>query len=196
MKLFPAGLLVLTLAGAGRAQTSGSCAAPFQAVLKPGVLLSIRSRSASIQIVGTDQRLLKVSCVLDHTESAKDVLLHVSGDESAASLRVSGGPTNNVQIRIEVPGKANLRIHVPAGEIKISQVTGDKVVDLHAGEVSLTGLVASEYRSASGSVSIGELHASAFKVVKDGFFRSFSTENPAGQYRLRVHVDTGTVSLE
>lgn len=198
MKLFPVALLVLTLAGAGvgRAETSGACDAPFQAPLKPGASLSIHSRSAGIEIVGTDQALIRVSCTLEHPEEARDVSLRVSGDEHVASLQVRGGPSNNLHIRIEVPRKTNLKVEMPAGEIKLSQVTGDKLIELHAGDVSLTGLVAADYRRANGSVGIGDLHAPAFNVAKDGFFRSFSTENSGGEYRLSVHVTTGSISLE
>ena len=198
MKLLPVGLLVLTLvsAGVGRAQTSGTCGAPFQASLKPGASLSIHSRSAGIEIVGTDQAVVRISCTVNHEDEARDVSLRVSGDEHVASLQVRGGPSNNLHIRIEVPRKTNLKVEMPAGEVKISQVTGDKGIELRAGDVSLSGLVAAEYRRVNASVGIGDLHAPAFNVAKDGFFRSFSTENSSGEYHLSVHVTTGSISLE
>ena len=198
MKLFSTGLLVLTFAsaGIGRAQTLGTCDAPFQVPLKAGASLSIHSRSAGIEIVGTDQALVRVSCTADHTDEARDVSLRISGDEHVASLQVRGGPSNNLHIRIEVPRKTNLKVEMPAGEVKVSQVTGDKLIELRAGDVSLTGLVAAEYRRVNASVGIGDLHAPAFNVAKDGFFRSFSTENSGGEYRLSVHLTTGSISLE
>ena len=198
MRMLAAGVLALTIAGAGVgfAQTSGTCADPFQVPLKSGGSISIASRPTSLQITGSDQEFLRVTCVLDNGADARSVSLHVAGDEHFASLRVRGGPSNNVQIKIEVPRNANLKIQMPAGEIKIGQVTGDKIVDLHAGDIHISDVKASEYRWASGSVTIGDLRAAAFEVRKRGFFRSFSQENRGGHYRLRVSVGTGAITLE
>lgn len=198
MRLLPAGFLALMVAGAGTgfAQNSGTCAEPIQAPLQPGGSVTITSRSASVQVEGTDSKFLRVSCTVGRWEDPKDLSLHISGDERLVSLRVRGGSGGNTQIKIEVPRTTNLKIEMPAGEIRVSQVTGDKIIDLHAGDINVSGVAASDYRYASGSVVIGDLRASAFGVQKDGFFRSFTQENASGHYRLRVSVGTGSVSLE
>jgi hypothetical protein len=198
MRLLLAGILALMTAGSGVgfAQTSGTCADPFQVPLKSGGSVSIASRAASIQITGGDQQFLRVTCILDKSADAREVSLHVSGEEHFTSLRVRGGPSNHVEIKIEVPRNANLKIEMAAGEIKIGPVTGDKIVDLHAGNVQISGMNAPEYRTASASVKIGDLSAAAFEVRKSGFFSSFSHETRGGHYRLRVSVGTGAITLE
>jgi hypothetical protein len=85
---------------AGIAQTSGTCAAPFEAPLKSGAALSIDSRSAEIQIVGTDLEVIRVSCTLNHPEQANEVDIRLSGAGAYSKLKLKGGPGNNVHIRI------------------------------------------------------------------------------------------------
>jgi hypothetical protein len=187
---------LLATAVAALAQTSGTCAAPIESTLHPGGSLDIESRSSSLQIAAGDQPEVRVTCVLEDSGAAKDVALALSGTDRDRSLRVRGGPASNVQIRVMVPRHANLKIRMPAGEVRVADVAGDLEIEVHAGEISVSGLDASQYWSARGSVDIGDLNATAFGVQKDGFFRNFEKINNAGHYRLRVHVATGSISLE
>jgi hypothetical protein len=189
-------LLSVAITGAGLAQTSGTCAAPFESPLKSGGTLSIASRSGEVVVVGTDREKVRVSCVLDDPGDAKSVQLSWSGIEGYRKLQVhGGGAIHNFHVRIEVPRKCNLKLEVPAGDVRVNDLVGDKEVELHAGEIVISPVLAADYRSASASVGVGDLSASAFGVQKDGFFRSFSRENASGQYRLRVHLATGTINL-
>jgi hypothetical protein len=180
---------------AGIAQTSGTCAAPFEAPLKSGAALSIDSRSAEIQIVGTDLGVIRVSCTLNHPDQANEVHIRFWEAGGLSKLKLKGGPENNVHIRIEIPRTTSLKIYVPAGAVGVDRVTGDKDIDIHAGAVTVSHVDGSEYRSVDASVSIGEVRALAFGVDKGGFFRNFTKETVEGKYRLRAHVGAGSIEF-
>src|SRR5208282_6852865 len=80
----------------GIAQTSGTCAAPFEAPLKSGAALSIDSRSAEIQIVGTDLEVVRVSCTLNHPDQANEIDIRFSEAGGYSKLKLKGGPGSNV----------------------------------------------------------------------------------------------------
>jgi len=114
---------------------------------------------------------------------------------AANHLRIYGGPYHDVRIRIEVPEKTNLVIRAAAGDMTVSGITGDKDVELRAGDLTIHGAPPELYRVAEASVMAGILNARAFGVVKDGLFRNFRKENTAGQYRLRAKLLAGDLTL-
>jgi hypothetical protein len=180
---------------AGIAQTSGTCAAPFEAPLKSGAALSIDSRSAEIKIVGTDLEVIRVSCTLKHPDQANEIHLRFWEAGSYSKLKLKGGSDNNVHIRIEVPRATSLKIYAPAGEVDVDRVTGDKDIDIHAGAVTVSHVDSSEYKSVKASVGIGEVRALAFGIDKGGFLRNFTKETVEGKYRLRAHVGAGSIEF-
>ena len=190
-----AAALLLFASCAGIAQTSGTCAAPFEAPLKPGAALSIDSRSGEIQIVGTDLEVVRVSCTLKHPDQANEIHLRFWEAGGYSKLKLKGGSDNNVRIRIEVPRATGIKIFAPAGEVSVDRVTGDKDIEIHAGAVTVSHVGGSEYKSVDAAVAIGEVRALAFGIDKGGFFRNFTKENAAGKYRLHARVDTGSIEF-
>ena len=102
---------------------------------------------------------------------------------------------DGIQIRIEVPWKTNLRVHLPAGEVKVEEIKGDKDIDLYAGQITITSFHEWNYRSVDAWVTIGEVRAPMYDADKGGFFRSINKKSLDGQYRLRAHVMTGEIDL-
>jgi hypothetical protein len=153
-------------------------------------------RSGDVDIVGTASSVIKVSCELKRHERAKDVKISLKAAEKSADLRISGGPNNDVKFRIEVPKNSNLYVRVPAGDLDVSGVSGDKDVELHAGDLTISVGDANEYKHADAAVKAGDLNASPFGVNKGGLFRSFQKDNPAGKYRLHANLGAGDLTLK
>jgi hypothetical protein len=152
------------------AQTNeATCARSFEAAFQPGGTLDIRVRPGDIDIAGSDQAKVSVSC---------------------------GGPRNDVRIRIQVPRNSHLFVRSPAGDLTVSDVIGNKDMELHAGDLTIAVGQAGDYAHADASVMAGDLTASAFGVNKDGLFRSFEQNNPSGKYRLHAHVGAGDLTLK
>jgi hypothetical protein len=113
----------------------------------------------------------------------------------SGTLRIRGGPNNHIRFRIDVPKNTNLYVRSPAGDLSLSGVVGDKDVEIHAGDLTISVGDATDYRHADASVYAGDLSAGAFGVSKDGLFRSFDKDNPGGKYRLHAHVGAGDLVL-
>jgi hypothetical protein len=84
---------------------------------------------------------------------------------------------------------------MPAGEVKVDEIVGDKDIELHAGHISISSAREWEYRNVNASVDIGEVNARVYGADEGGFFRVFRKENADGEYRLHAHVTTGQIDL-
>jgi hypothetical protein len=190
-------MVVLLLCGVSAyGEASGSCAQPPEAPLHDRGTLVIQSRPAGITVIGTNVDTLRITCT-----SASDghaVRFHLSGDASHQQLTIHSDleHQNNLEIRIEVPHRTSLRLHMGAGEVTIDNLEGDKDIDLYAGQINIATGDTGDYSSVHASVDIGEVKASAWGVDKGGFFRSFTRTTAGGQYRLVAHVLTGEIDLQ
>jgi hypothetical protein len=191
-------LLVVTSASAVRSETSGTCASEFTVPADAGMRLAVYSKPAEVDLVGTDAREIRVTCRLDDSDDsarAHEVHIRFAKDGGTGHLSITGGPSNNVHITIEIPHQTHLSVRMPAGAIHVKDVTGDKDLDVHAGELTVTGVNPQEYRTVEASVEIGEVKASEYDVDKGGFFRSFKKFSADGLYRLDAHIITGSIKL-
>lgn len=159
----------------------------------------IDSRPAGLQIVGTDQDSIHVTCTAGSDETARDATLHFSSTPNGGKLSIKGAHldhgNNGLQIRIEVPRRTHLSVRMFAGEVRVEEVKGDKDIEIGAGQVTISQIHGGDYRSVDASVSAGEVKAQAFGADKGGLFRSFSRNNASGEYRLHAHVTTGEIDL-
>lgn len=177
-------------------QVNATCATGFEAAIQPGSTISIQIRSGDIEIAGNDSPKLQVSCELKEACQAKDVSISFKANWKTADLRVHGGPNNDINFRLAVPKRSNLIVRSPAGDMTISGVTGDKDVDLRAGDLTISVGNPADYSHADAAVWAGDLIAAPFGIEKDGLFRSFSKENADGRYRLHAHLMAGDLILK
>ena len=174
-------------------------AAPFRVA---AVLAAVAIGAAVASRVGLELRphgrgspVLRVSCHMQHPERAKEVSIEFEPGGKSGTLRICGGPNNDIRFRIEVPKNTNLYVRSPAGDVSVSGVVGDKDVEIHAGDLTISVGDAADYKHADASVYAGDLSASAFGVNKEGLFRSFDKDNPNGKFRLHAHVGAGDLVL-
>lgn len=160
--------------------------------------LTIDSRPAGLEIVGSDRESIRVTCTDDDRDFEKQVQIRFSGTDGDGKLTIVGGTlhTNNLKIHVEVPRRTSVRVRMSAGQVTMDDVSGDKDVELTAGQISLRGLHTRDYRKVDASVDVGQVSAPVYGADKGGFFRSFTKSQPDGEYLLRAHVTTGQVDLE
>jgi|GEM_PF-1880186 len=196
---FAAGVALLASNIAGFAQTKIPCGQTMNRSLQPRAVLIIDSKPAGLQIVGTDQEGIRVSCTAGDDEIAKNIVFHFSPTANGGKLSIEGPYSqhgnNGIEVKIEVPRRTSLGIHMFAGQVTVKEVKGDKDIDLGAGQITISSIHGGDYRSVDASVSVGEVQARAFGADKGGFFRSFSRKSPSGDYRLQAHVTTGEIEL-
>jgi hypothetical protein len=177
------------------APAAGTCEHAFEAAFQPGGDMRMRLRSGDIEVRGGDSPVLPVSCHMQNPERAKEVALKFEPGGKSGTLRIRGGPNNGIRFRIEVPKNTNLYVRSPAGDLSLSGVVGDKDVEIHAGDLTISIGNAADYKHADAFVYAGDLSCSAFGVSKGGLFRSFDKDNPGGKYRLHAHVGAGDLVL-
>jgi hypothetical protein len=194
-----AGAVLFCCALAGSAQTAATCDQTLTAPLHARSVLSIDSRPAGLEIVGTDEETIHITCAARDNDdgNASRIRLRFSPNATGGKLTIQGEHMrhgNGAQIRIEVPKKTSLTVRMFAGEVKIEQVSGDKDIAIWAGQITITNHNWN-YRAVEASVSIGQVNAPMYDANKGGFFRGVSKTTQDGEYRLRAHVSTGEIDL-
>jgi hypothetical protein len=192
------GVAVLAWNLAGLARAEIACGQTLNAPLRPRTVLRVHSRPAGLEIVGTDQAEIRVSCTSGDEGDAQRIRIRFQGNQDDETLTIAGDSLigNSVRVRIEVPRKTSLRIEMPAGEVKVEEIAGDKDIDLYAGRIAISSTRPWDYRSVDVSVSIGAVNAPVYGAHKGGFFRGLTKETADGEYSLRAHVITGEIYLQ
>jgi hypothetical protein len=184
----------LAIAQSKRVEATNLPDHPFQVEYPSGSQLNLHLRSGDVRVVGTNESRISVRVDAKNLEKARQVKVVFDRSDNPAELRVSGGPKNDTQIVVEVPKATGLFVRMPAGQLEISDVIGDKDVQIHAGELILHVGDPAEYSHVDASVMTGDIEAPPFHEDHGGFFRSFH-KSGNGKYKLRAHVGAGDLTL-
>jgi hypothetical protein len=193
-----AGAALLACSVSSLGETKAACDQTLTAPLQPRAILSIESRPAGLQIVGTDQETIHVTCTVGNRgDYGSGIVLRFLPSAVGGKLEIEGSHrhSNNLQVRIEVPRRTNLRVRMSAGEVNVQDVAGDKDVELYAGQIRISSEHEWDYRKVDASVAIGQVRATMYGADKGGFFRSVVKHRADGEYRLHAHVTTGEIDL-
>ena len=167
---------------------------PFSADFASGGRLKLKVRSGDVRILGTDEEKISVELSGRKAWDATDVKVRFEQTKSGAEMKVSGGPKNDLTITVRIPANTDLYARIPAGEVRVQGITGNKDIEIHAGELSIEVGDSADYSHVEASVTSGDLEAHPFGESKGGLFRSFKKEGP-GRYRLHAHVGAGELTL-
>jgi len=168
--------------------------AHFEAPLPSGVPLRLYVRSGDIRLVGADDGKISVDVSGKNAEKVKDLKHRLTVLDGSAEFHLSGGPKNEFQITIRLPRNCDLFLRVPAGDVTVEGIFGDKDIELHAGDLSIHVGSPDEYAQVDASVSAGDVDASPFGESHSGLFRSFK-KSGSGKYKLHAHVGAGDLTL-
>jgi hypothetical protein len=168
---------------------------PFDVDFPSGQLIRLDFRSGEFRIVGRDASKITVRTAGHNAEKAREMTVTFKHFGNRADLRVSSGTVKDgPEIIVEVPKTSDLFVRMPFGDLTLEGVTGDKDVELHAGDVSIEVGNASDYGRVDASVNAGDLSADPFGESRDGLFRSFQ-KTGTGRYKLHAHVGAGDLTL-
>lgn len=167
---------------------------PFSVDFPSGSRIRMQLRSGEMRIVGTDSERLSVRVDGKNTDRAQDVTVRFKRFETESELRIFDGPRNDVSVTIEIPRSSHLFVRMPFGDLTLEHITGDKDVELHAGDLTIDVGSASDYRRVDASVVTGDIAAAPFGEDHGGVFRSFEKSGP-GKFKLHAHVGAGDLTL-
>ena len=165
----------------------------FEAPVPSRVPLRLYVRSGDIRVHGSDDNKISVD-ISGKAQKLDDVKHRLAILEGSAEFHLSGGPRNDVQITIHLPKNCDLYLRVPAGDVSIEGISGNKDIELHAGDLSIRVGNPDEYSQVDASVNAGDVEASPFGESHSGLFRSFK-KSGAGKYKLHAHVGAGDLTL-
>lgn len=145
------------------------------------------------RISGTPDHRIRMSWTVRDSDQLKKVRARADVRGSEATI-TTDGPQNQFRVNIDIPSRADLRIRLTAGELRIERVEGNKDISSHAGEIDIDVGNAEDYRRVEASVWAGELHMGPFGRDKEGLFRSVDW-NGKGPYRLEARLKAGELRL-
>lgn len=151
--------------------------------------LNLETRSGEITIRGGQNARIVLHCEGRNAHRCGELRATLRG----SNLEVAGGP-RHISMRLDVPSQLGLRVRMPAGELNIEGVRGDKDIRLNAGELDIEVSDPSEYGPVKASVLAGEISARAFDGSAEGIFRSFE-HHGEGHYRLAARLLAGEIML-
>lgn len=157
--------------------------------------LRMHIRSGELKVLGSDENKIRIHYWGKNSVKSNDVKVRLKTVGNSGELYISVGPRNDFEIEIRVPRNTDLYLRMPAGEVDVSDVMGNKDIEVHAGDLTIGVGKPEEYAHVDASVHAGDLDTGPFGVAKDGLFRSFKQEGN-GKYRLHAHVGAGDLTFE
>jgi len=192
MRIIVLALLCLSaaLVSAQDAKVDKTGESPVEAKFAPGGRIRMDICSGGIDLVGTDEPVVRVS----YHPPGGDIRVRIDVSGSRADLRLTDCPSNNFRARIEVPKSSKLDVRMFAGQLTVDDVTGDKDMELTFGQIIIDAGKPENYGNVRTSVNSGSIDADAFGVHKGGLFRSFERSGP-GNLRLYAHIGAGQIEI-
>jgi hypothetical protein len=166
----------------------------FEASLPSGVPLRLYVRSGAVRLIGSDDAKISVDISGKNAYRCNDVRHRLEISGGIAEFRLSGGPRNDIQITIRLPRNSDLRLRVPAGDVSVEGIVGNKDVEIYAGDLSIQVGDPKDYSHVDASVNAGDVDAAPFGESHSGLFRSFS-KSGSGKLTLHAHVGAGDLTL-
>lgn len=167
---------------------------PFSADFAAGGKLRLRVRSGEVRVIGTDENKISVEVSGRRAWDAEKLKVRLELKDGAASMRIFGGPRNDLTITIRIPSNTDLYARIPFGEVHVNNVANNQDVELHAGELTVDVGEATDYSRVEASVFTGEVDAVPFGETHGGLFRSFRIKGN-GRYRVHAHVGAGQLTF-
>lgn len=188
-------LTVFPLFAADRTEISERGVPHFEAQIPAGSRVALHIRSGEIRIVGSENGKLTVDISGKNRDRIDDLRYRLTSEGGKAELRVSGGPRNDLTIEVRVPRNSELYARIPAGDVTIENIVGNKDVELHAGDLTINVGNPDDYSRVEASVTAGDISAPPFHEDHGGLFRSFK-KSGGGKYTLYAHVGAGDLTLK
>ena len=168
---------------------------PITTDLPAGGQLELHIRSGDIHIVGSKDAKLVVRAGGRNGSDSTDIRARFERSGDFGRLRVDGGPSSDVSITVELPRNSDLRVRITAGGVEVKDITGNKDVELGAGDLNIDVGKAADYAHVTASVTSGGIEAAPFGESRGGLFRSFE-KSGSGKYKLVAHVGAGDLTLK
>lgn len=168
---------------------------PFQTDLTKIAAVRLHLRDGDFRIVGGDSDEITIRAEGKNAPLAKKMKVQIRRLGDSLDLTFLNVPKNELQVTISVPKETSLYARMRAGDLSVDGITGDKDVELMAGDLSIQITDAAEYGPVDLSVRLGDLSGGQFGDPK-GVVGNSVKQAGTGKYRLHAHVFAGDLTLK
>jgi len=155
--------------------------------------LRLHLRDGDYRIVASDSDDITIRTDGKNREGARKVKVLLKRTGDSLDITLTHVPKNECQVTIAVPRETNLYARMRAGDLSVNGVTGDKDLELLAGDLSIQ-TNAAEYGPVDLSVKFGDVSGGEFGSAKGTVGNSLRRDGN-GKYRLHAHVFAGDLTL-
>ena len=167
---------------------------PTSLVFPAGGTIVMKINQGEVEVVGVDEDRISVSWQGRARDEERNVKVRLEQPSEKEATLVVDNWDDHVRIRIQVPRRSDVAIHMRAGELKVAGVVGSMDVDLIAGEMNLRLPEPGRYKAVSASVTAGQLTAKPWRTDATGLWRSFKA-NGQGDLELRARLIVGELAI-
>jgi hypothetical protein len=167
----------------------------FEAKLPSGVSLRLHLHDGDYRVVGSDAERISIHVEGKNVVPANGIKIQLRHSDDAVDLKLSHVPKKQLAITIEIPKATNLYARMRGGDLTVQGVTGDKDLELTAGDLTLQVGPPEKYSHVDLSVRYGDINGTQFGDPKGAVGNSVRKDGN-GRYKLHVHVMAGDLMLK
>lgn len=168
---------------------------PYQTELNRITTLRLHLHDGDFRIVGADSNEITIHTEGKNRGLAKKMEVQLTRTGDSLDVKFLHVPKNEFQVTIMVPREISVYARMRAGDLSVDGITGDKDVELLAGDLSIQVPDAADYGPVDLSVKLGDLSGSQFGAPK-GVVGNSVRQAGSGKYRLHAHVFAGDLMLK
>jgi len=167
----------------------------FASHLASGATLHLHLHDGDFRVIGTDSDKISIHVAGRNAELAKNIKIRLDRTDGSVDLKLSHVPKNELQVTIEIPKSTNLIARMRGGDLSVQGITGDKDLELGAGDLTVQVGDPADYSSVDLSVTVGDVSGDQFGDPKGWLSKSIH-KTGTGKYRLHAHVMAGDLQLK
>lgn len=168
---------------------------PYQADMQAITSLRLHLHYGDFRIIASDSDDVTIRADGKNRDQAKKMKVRVLRTGNALDIAFLHVPKNECPITIAVPRETKLFARMRAGDLSVDGISGDKDLELLAGDMSIQVLNAADYGPVDLSVRFGDVSGGQFGDPK-GWIGNSLKRDGNGRYRLHAHVFAGDLTLK
>ena len=163
-----------------------------------GGMVHVRLGVGDLRIVRGDSNKIRVHYTVksDRESKLQDARLafEVRTHDANIEFHAPTGGNTQFDVEIEVPPNTNLEVHDKVGDLTVTDIDGDKDLDLGVGDVRVE-VERSAYHLVRASTGIGDVNGNGYGETSGWLGKTLKYRGD-GKYELRAHVGVGDITLE
>jgi hypothetical protein len=157
--------------------------------------LRLHLHEGDFRIEGTDSEKISIHVDGKNIDQSKDIKINLKRTGKIVDLTLSNVPKKELVVTISIPKSTTLYTRMRGGDLSVSNIIGDKDLELTGGDLTLQVANPEDYSHVDLSVKFGNISGNQFGDPKGSIGNSIRKEG-TGKFRLHAHVMAGDLLLK